>query len=295
MSPAQLLQQLRALGRDFTPAQMAASRELFAPRVLRPADVPGLAVRRDLAYGPDPRHRMDLFVPRAAGELRPVFVFVHGGGFVQGDKGDAQAPFYNNVGAWAAREGLVGVTMTYRLAPAHPWPAGSADIDLALRALRAQLAELGGDPARLVLCGQSAGAVHVAGYLAGHGRAAGAPAVAAAVLVSGIYDLALAAPSPMHDAYFGAEHARHGEYSTCEALCRTTVPCLFAVCELDPPEFQRQAARVVEGRVARQGAWPAFAWLAGHNHLSSVLQVGSDVDSLGPALREFIGRLAVPA
>ncbi len=41
-----------------------------------------------------------------------MVVFVHGGGFVQGDKGAADAPFYNNFGAWAVRAGFVGVTMT---------------------------------------------------------------------------------------------------------------------------------------------------------------------------------------
>jgi len=99
----------------------------------------------------------------------------------------------------------------------------------------------------------------------------------------------------MHDAYFGAQRERHGACSTVEALAATRVPCLVAVCEFDPPEFQRQAARLVQARVGQQGAWPAVAWLAGHNHLSSVLQVGSDVDSLGPAMRAFVGRLAVPA
>jgi acetyl esterase/lipase len=294
VTAAELLARLAALGREFTPAQMAASRELFASRVLRPEQVAGCVVTRDLAYGDDARHRLDLFAPAAADHARPVFVFVHGGGFVQGDKGAADAPFYSNVGAWAAMQGYVGVTLTYRLAPAHPWPAASADLDRAVQWLQVNVATHGGDPARIVLCGQSAGAVHVAGYLAGQGRATGAPPrVAAAVLVSGIYDLAVAAHSPMHDAYFGADRSLHASRSTVDALAASDVPCLFTVCEFDPPEFQRQAAQAVQARVALRGAWPPFAWLAGHNHLSSVLQVGSDVDTLGPAMRAFIDRVAV--
>ena len=103
MTAAGLMARLAALGRDFTPAQMAASRELFASRVLRPEQVAGCTVTRDVAYGEDARHRLDLFAPAAGSAARPVFVFVHGGGFVQGDKGAPDAPFYNNFGAWAVR------------------------------------------------------------------------------------------------------------------------------------------------------------------------------------------------
>ena len=296
MNARQVMQALAALGTDFTPAQMVATRELFAPRVLQPAQLEGCTVLRDIAYGPDSKQRLDLFMPPDVSQPRPVFVFVHGGGFVQGDKGAADAPFYNNVGAWAVREGYVGVAMTYRLAPAHPWPTGSADIAAALRWIAASVAQHGGDPSRLVLCGQSAGAIHVAGYLAGHGVEPGeATTLAGAVLVSGIYDLAAAGPSPMHDAYYGSDASLHAARSTIDALAATAVPCLYAVCERDPPEFQRQAAALVQARVARAGAWPAFAWLGGHNHLSSVLQLGSDVDNLGPALRGCIDGLVTRA
>jgi triacylglycerol lipase len=302
MSARDVLARLRALGRDFTPAQMRATRAIFAPRVLRPEQV-GCEIRRDLAYGPDARHRLDVFMPtHAAGQnggpaipgagLRRALVFVHGGGFVQGDKGAPDAPFYNNVGAWAVAQGHVGITLTYRLAPLHPWPAGSADLDLAIGWLRANYAALGIDPDGIVLCGQSAGAVHVAGYLARHGCATGSvPAVAAAVLLSGIYDLARAPGGPAHSAYYGADRSLDAQRSTLAALVATTVPCLFAVCELDPPEFQLQALAVVEAVMAGRHEWPRMMYLAGHNHLSSVLQLGSDVDGLGPLLAAFIGAL----
>jgi triacylglycerol lipase len=118
---------LRALGRDFTPAQILATREILAPLVSRPAGKH--LVGRDLHYGPDARQRLDLFVPpRASATL----VFMHGGGFVQGDKGGADAPFYNNVAAWALAQGFAAVNMTYRLAPLHPWPTGAQELALVL-------------------------------------------------------------------------------------------------------------------------------------------------------------------
>jgi hypothetical protein len=60
------------------------------------------------------------------------------------------------------------------------------------------------------------------------------------------------------------------------------------ICENDPQQFQRQAERVVQAYMAQRGVWPPFIHLAGHNHVSSVLQVGSDIDTLGPQLRQFI-------
>ena len=286
---ASLLARLRALDPQFNPAQIAATRELYAPLVPMP-DARECTVHRDLAYGPDARHNLDVFAPVApSASPRTVFVYVHGGGFVQGDKGAADAPFFNNLGVWAVRQGYVGVNLTYRLAPAHPWPAGSADLDAAITWLRQTISQYGGDPQRIVLCGQSAGAVHVAGYLAGHGRASAAPPpLAAAILLSGIYDLTALKDSPMQLAYYGPDRSLDAARSTLDALATTTVPCLFTVSENDPPEFQLQAARVVQARMARRGVWPPYLYLIGHNHVSGIMQVGSATDTLGPQLAQFI-------
>jgi triacylglycerol lipase len=287
MNPNDVYTRLRALGRDFTPAQILATREILAPLASRPANEH--LVGRDLQYGPDPRQRLDLFVPpRASATL----VFMHGGGFVRGDKGDADAPFYNNVAAWALAQGFAAVNMTYRLAPLHAWPTGAQELALVLDWLADELPRHGVRSARVVLMGQSAGAAHVAGYLAGHGLPASrSPGIAGAVLVSGIYDIALAGASEMHIAYFGEDTRVYPQRSTVEVLASTGVPCLFTVSEMDPPLFQHQAAAAVAARVAATGAWPAFAWLCGHNHLSSVLQLGSLIDNLGPNLRRFVDSL----
>ena len=61
---------------------------------------------------------------------------------------------------------MVGVTMTYRLAPQHQWPAGAQDVGQAVAWVAQNIGEYGGDPSRVVLAGHSAGATHVAGYLA---------------------------------------------------------------------------------------------------------------------------------
>lgn len=279
---------IRALGSEFSAAQVQASMALFAP-LLPPVDE--ARVRRDLPYGPDPRHRLDLF--GGGGVTRPVLVFLHGGGFVGGDKGAPGAPFYNNIGAWAAAQGWLGVTATYRLAPTHPWPAGAVDVARLVAWLKREAAPYGGDPDRILLMGQSAGATHVASYVGGQGFAeVAAASIAGAILLSGLYDVPSAARNPCQDAYFGTDPSRFAAQSSIDGLAATSVPCLFTVSENDPADFQRQAALLVSRRVDTKGKWPDFHWLEGHNHISPVLQIHSSVDALGPVLARFVARVA---
>lgn len=274
---------VRNLGNAFTPQQIAATRELYVPRAAQPEES---LVARDQRYGEDPRQRLDIFAPREAGPPQPVVVFVHGGGFAQGDKGNAGDPFYNNVGAWAARSGFVGVTMTYRLAPAHVWPTGAVDVALACQWLRTHVARHGGDPRRIVLMGHSAGAAHVAGSLAGHGGIE--VAAAAAVFVSGIFSLRVYQGSHDYQVYYGTDRSLDEQRSTVAALAALRIPSLFSISEYDPEPFHRHLSEVFTARVAASGRCPQVLWQPDHNHVSVVMQLGSEVDTLGPALAEFI-------
>ncbi len=198
-------------------------------------------------------------------------------------------PFYDNVGDFAARSGYVGVTMTHRLAPDHPWPAGSEDVAAVVRWLRANIADHGGDPRSIFLLGQSAGAVHVAGYITQprlHGG--NVPGVAGALMLSGIYDIARADPSPFQQAYVGSARETWARCSTVEGLAAARVPLLFTVSEFDGADFQRQAAGLVNACVRVQDRFPRMHWLAGHNHISPVLAIGTPVDTVGPLVRDFI-------
>ena len=170
-----LIARLRALGNEFTPGQIAATRALLAPLVARPADV-GAQWSGTWATGRTRASGWMSFTRPKQAALPPGVVFVHGGGFVMGDKGDADAPFFNNFGAWAVRAGFVGVTMTYRLAPAHLWPSGPVDVE-AVRPVAgsANINRYGGLANGIVLVGHSAGAAHVAGEPARHGCVARQP------------------------------------------------------------------------------------------------------------------------
>ena len=140
--------------------------ELYAP--LQPKEpYAWLEVTRDVAYGPHERNVLDVFTaPGSGGGGKPVVVFIHGGGFARGAKRTEGTPFYDNIGLWAVGQELVGVTMNYRLAPQITWPSGIEDLTAAVAWLKANIAEYGGDPNKILLWGHSAGAAHVADYVA---------------------------------------------------------------------------------------------------------------------------------
>ena len=168
--PPDVIAQLTGMDPAITPELVATSWALLKPfhdkvGYTAPKIDRDLRLRRPRAAPPRRAHRRR----RASATGAPVLVFVHGGGFVGGDKHVPGTPMYDHIGAWAVRNGWVGVTITYRLAPEHTWPSGAQDVAAAVQWVRDNIAAYGGDPARIVVAGHSAGCVHVASYLAGQG------------------------------------------------------------------------------------------------------------------------------
>jgi acetyl esterase len=123
---------------------------------LHPAASPerhGITVERDVIYGPDPRwHRLDVYRPVHRPGPWPVVFYVHGGAFHLLSKDTHWL-----MGLAFARFGYLVINISYRLAPDHPYPAALEDTCLAYRWLAARAAQLGGDPARVAVAGESAG------------------------------------------------------------------------------------------------------------------------------------------
>jgi triacylglycerol lipase len=281
---------LESLGRDLSPAMLGGTNALFA--VMNAGIDPATKVTRDVSYGPDERHRLDLFVQDGTANA-PVFVFLHGGGFVMGDKHTEGSPFYSNVGDFAARQGWVGVTVTYRLAPAHKFPAGPEDVAAVVAWLRDNIADSGGDPAKIVLSGQSAGAAHLASYVAHRQfHVAERGGIAGAVFMSGIYDTLNTTPNDFHRAYYGEERAMWGPAAMQAGLINSEIPLLFTVCEFDPRDFQVAAARLAGEWGAAKGEFPPLHFLAGHNHLSPTLSLGSPESEVEGLIADFVRRVA---
>src|SRR5262249_58290345 len=144
----------------------------------------------------------------------PVVIFIHGGAYVRGDK-DIYGEMYGNIATWFARQGVLGLNATYRLAPAAKWPSGADDVRGMVKWARENAAKFGGDPNRIHLIGHSAGATHVASYIFDKRlQAPEGPGVAGAVLISGRYRLAYDPADPNGknmQAYFGEDGSTYAD------------------------------------------------------------------------------------
>jgi arylformamidase len=284
MQPAAERAAIKALGRQLGPDVLAAVYALFREEqdilaAAQPADA------TDIAYGGDPRQRLDLYVPAADVSPAPVLLWVHGGGFLRGEKSSPIHPFNAHAGRWAARHGMLGVVMNYRLAPDHGWPAGGEDVGLAIDWLRKNVAQYGGDPARIVAMGTSAGAVHVATHL----RLREKTELAAAVLLSGLYGFT---PLDERDTlYYGAADAYADRWPK-EAVVATKLPLLIAGAEYDPPRFQKEFVGLLAARLERHGMLPRTLAASGHNHFSLAYHLGTADTRLSDEVLAFIGDLA---
>ena len=108
---------------------------------------------RNLAYGPEPRHRLDVWRTSTTPEGAPVIFYLHGGSWTFGDKREQGRPMLHEF----VRRGWVVVAANYRLAPRSPWPAQIEDAARAFGWVKKNIASYGGDSTRLVIAGGSAG------------------------------------------------------------------------------------------------------------------------------------------
>lgn len=165
----------------------AACSPLTLLNALGPRDRGVQRVARDLAYGDDPRQRLDIHAPTETSERPwPVLVFFYGGGWDSGERGQY---------AWAAQalaaRGFVVATPDYRIVPGVQFPAFIEDAAAAAAHVGQVAGRYGGDASRLGVIGHSAGA-HLALMIALDRRymaAAGAPdLIRAAAGLAGPYD-----------------------------------------------------------------------------------------------------------
>jgi triacylglycerol lipase len=296
--PADLASVLRGIGPVI---DLQATKPLFAPRLaIQPTD--GVARTLDLPYGDDVRHRLDVYAPAAPksaapkSAARPIVIVMHGGGFIRGDKSER-----TNAGFYFARRGFLTLIPNYRLAPAHRWPSGAEDVAAIVQWTKAEARRFDGDPDRLFLVGESAGAAHIAtALLRRRFHPPGGLGVAGAVLVSGVYNVdlehkarrqfALPQPDPRNGAYFGEDASRYPEMSTVDHIDAAPVPLLITFAELDPPQMQVQAGELFSRLAGKHGFAPDIAVIRGHNHHSQCLAINTGDEALTGVIVEFIAR-----
>jgi acetyl esterase len=250
----------------------------------------------DIAYGPHPRHRLDICCPTTEAEARPVLVFFHGGGFIRGDKVDRI-----NVGTWGASQGFLTVLANYRLAPEFRWPSGPVDVTAVLGFVREHARAWGGDPNRVVLVGESAGAAHVAAASLMTRFQPPDWRIAGAALLSGPYNaglealapqaLGIAQPDVRNTAYFGEDTAMWHQASIADQLDAAPFPVLIAAAERDLLQMKVQAGELFARLVRTHGFMPELHWWAGHDHFTPGASLGSPDTTVSGPLAAFVRRV----
>lgn len=283
--PEDLAWKLTEIGRTIEPPKTAA---LYAP-LQQKEPYAGVKTERDVKYGMADRHLLDVFTPEANSATRPVLIFIHGGAFIAGNKRGPGSPFYDNVMLWAVKSGFVGVNATYRLAPQSPWPAGSEDVAAVVAWVASQIGARGGDPARIYLMGHSAGAVHVANYVAHpefHKVKDGG--LAGAVMVSGLYELGKAPLGDGEIAYFGTDPSRYADRSSLAGLLATKTQLMIASAELDPPRFVEQFEFLKQASCKRPSGCAHATMLPQHSHMSEVYSINTADTRLTDEILAFV-------
>lgn len=114
----------------------------------------------EAAYGPHHKQQINIFRPQGD-ETRgyPVLIYFHGGGFLVGDKNG-----YNGICRTLADYGYVTFNVNYRLAPRYGYVAQTQDVARAIDWIYRHGADYGAECQRIVLAGDSAGALHASWY-----------------------------------------------------------------------------------------------------------------------------------
>jgi acetyl esterase/lipase len=226
-------------------------------------------------------------------------VFVHGGGFVRGDKDQGGGLFANVLHEFAA-QGWLGINVEYRLAPKAAWPAGAEDVRDAVQWVHHHAAAYGGDPQRVFLFAHSAGCAHVASAVWDERLRVSGQALSLAGLV-------LASPRVRADlrpeninaagvaAYFGDDPRLFDDRAPLLHARPDAPPTFVALAQYENPLIDIYALELVHHLAqihdTAGGPMPRVLQLPDHNHYSLMAQFGTAHNRLGEAIRDWCSRV----
>lgn len=267
----QIADLIEGLDRGFPPVQImtgAQARATIRSRFVAPAEPEPVAAVEDRSVGEIP---IRIYHPAGAGPL-PVLVYAHGGGFVFCDL-DSHDGLCRDI---ANRTAAIVVSVAYRLAPEHPWPAAAEDVYAVTQWVADNCTALGAEPGRIAVGGDSAGG-NLAAVTALIARDRGGPSLVAQLLVY-----------PMVTPDFTTESYRlfgSGYYNPAEAL-------RWYWDQYVPNDFDRMHPYVSPLHADLTGLPPAVVVIAGHDPLRDEgLRFGEALSAAGvpTVVRRFDG------
>lgn len=267
--------------RDFIPnfdeiaAETAARSREFAAKA---------NIRRDVAYGPGRRERLDLVFPAQPVKGAPLHIFFHGGYWRSGSKED-----HLLVAAPVLAVGGIAAIVTYDLMPGTRLGTIVGQARSAVRYLAAMAPSIGADASRMTASGHSAGG-HLVSYLAAispeEEEPGTQPPLRTLLLVSGLYDLKDIPGSFLKDeTQMTADEAR--AWTPLAARQLPGPKRIVMVSEHDTPPFHEQARAFTE-LLQEQGLEASLRTEAGLNHMSIVLALADPESAAGQCLAEVV-------
>src|SRR5580698_1405721 len=125
---------------------------------------PGITVMRDTSFGSNPKDVVDIFTADEGPASRPVLIYVPGGPGNKIELQDKEAnAFYDNIGRWATKNGMVYVQMQRHGGPG--WDAGAKDISAMIQWVEANISKYQGNPDRMFIWAHSAGNMPLGTYI----------------------------------------------------------------------------------------------------------------------------------
>jgi acetyl esterase/lipase len=245
---------------------------------------------RSLRYGESEQNVLDVATgsDSAPASPRPVLLFVAGESFSGDDAAPAATdPLQDAAMCFAARNGMVGVRMTYRLAPAHPWPSGARDVAAATSWIHQNIDLFGGSRDEIVAVGYSVGAFHVASLLAHPEFQDSESNVAGAVLVSGIYHPSADA-SAAEKSYFGSDPSQYNARSAFPGILNIETPLLLAWSALDPLRLVNEGEKLKEMLCNSATHCPHITVLSDRENIASVFGPDPPGGGLGKPTLELV-------
>lgn len=248
-----------------------------------------MSFSRSLKYGESDLNVLDVATTEVKDATpRPVLLFVAGESFT-GENGapDTTGQFADEAMCFAARHGMVGVKITYRPAPANPWPAGAKDVAAATSWVHQNIDLFGGNPNEIVTVGYAVGAFHVASFLAHPEFQDRDSDVAGVVLVSGIYRISADA-SATEKSYLGADTSKYDERSAFPGILKIETPILLAWSALDPPRLVAQGEKLKELLCNSAAHCPHTTVLAKRDSLPSIFEPDTSDATLAKPTLELV-------
>jgi acetyl esterase/lipase len=236
----------------------------------------------DIAYGPHPRQRLDVYVPQAT--PCPTLVFAHGGSWISEDK-----RLYTVVGRYLAANGVAAVLVNYRLPPEATCAEELQDIGSALAWTFEKLADWGGRKDQLFVSGHSAGA-HLVSVLASNddfqARENLTPRVIRGVVsIAGPYRIGFEVTfSGLGYVFQGVDKKAVSPLSQ----AHPGMPHFLLINSAHRSRYLRVQARRFHRRLQSIGVDSERYVVPSEGHYGQVLDIARPGNSLGPRILEFI-------